>query len=190
MNRSEKIYNAIKNKQTSLTIVFENISDPHNVSAVLRTCESVGLYEVYVIDNLQGDQKFNPGWRSSASAFKWLKIHYFKDITSCMEIVKRKFENIYATHLGEASSNVFNVNYTQSTAVILGNEIDGISSEMLKYCNGNIFIPQMGMIQSLNISVASAVILYEACRQRLLFDKYNGNDIDENTVQKLLSEWK
>jgi len=188
--RKDRIIQAIRNKQTTLTVVFENISDPHNVSAVLRTCESVGLYEVFVIDDLKGEQKFNPGWRSSASAFKWLQIHYFTDIKTCMEAVSKKYNFIFATHLSEASSSVFDIDFTLPTAIVMGNEIDGISSEMLNYCNGNIYIPQMGMIQSLNISVATAVILYEACRQRINQQQYNGNDIDLPTYEKLLSNWK
>lgn len=189
MQRQHKLQKAIEQKQTTLTIVFENISDPHNVSAVLRTAESVGLYEVYVIDNLQGKQKFNPGWRSSAGAFKWLKINYYQQCTDCMQAVRKRYEKILATHLQHSAQSLYKIDFTQSVAVVVGNEIDGVSNELLQHCDGNIFIPQIGLIQSLNVSVASSVILYEALRQRISANMI-GNNIDDITKQVLLQQWK
>lgn len=152
-------------RQCDLTVVLENIEDPHNMFAVLRTCDAVGISEIYTIKTkIVRRRKF--GKKSSSGAIKWVRIHHFESLEECMEAVKSKYEKIYASLLGEHSTDMHQLDFCQSCALVFGNEKEGITEEMLKYCNGTFLIPQVGMIQSLNISVACAVTLYEAFRQR------------------------
>lgn len=163
--RKERITNVLNRRQHDLTVVLENVHDPHNISAVMRTCDAVGVQELYVLNTrLSRHDKF--GKKSSASAAGWLTIHQFDDLEVCVEALKKRYKKLYATHLGVQSSSLYELDLTEPVALIFGNEHSGVSDELLAKCDGNFIIPQVGMIRSLNISVACAVTLYEAFRQR------------------------
>ncbi len=171
--REAKIQRVLNHRQPDLALVMENVADPHNISAVMRTCDAVGLQEIYVLNNvISRHEKF--GKKSSASAAGWLTIHEFENTEECMTAVKKKYGKIFATHLGVESHSLYDLNFTESIALVFGNEHAGVTEECLSYCDGNFIIPQVGMVQSLNISVACAVTLYEAFRQRQVAGFYNG----------------
>lgn len=178
--RLAKIQRVVANRQ-QMTVVLENVHDKHNIGAVMRTCDSVGIQELYVVytDGRLDEEHFEAGKTSASSARKWLITHFFSDLESCMEAVKKKYDKIYATHLGHESKSIYRMDFTESIAFVFGNEKDGITEEMMQHVDQNIIIPQVGMIESLNISVACAISLYEAKRQRIEADLY-GHDFDEN----------
>jgi tRNA (guanosine-2'-O-)-methyltransferase len=187
--RKAKINRVLNNRQPDLTVILENVHDPHNISAVMRTCDAVGIQEIYVLNNCIGQhQKF--GKKSSASAAGWLTTHQYEDTDACMEAVKKRYDKIYGTHLGEAAKPLYQLDLTERVALVFGNEHDGITEETLAHCNGNFIIPQMGMIQSLNISVACAVSLYEAYRQRELKGMYNESRMPDAERTALLEKWE
>lgn len=188
-NRKLKIEQLLKHRQPNLTVVLENIDDPFNVSAILRTCDSVGVHNVYII-NYGNKKDYAFRHKPSVGVGKWLTIHQFNEIDECMKIVKEKFENIWATHLNSKSESLFKKDFTQSCAIVFGNEHDGISDEMLKHCNGNLVIPQFGMVQSLNVSVACAVTLHEAMRQKLDAEHYDEQQISKQTYQQLMDHYE
>jgi tRNA (guanosine-2'-O-)-methyltransferase len=165
--REQKIQQVLSNRQHDLTVIFENIDDPHNISACLRSCDAVGIAEVYILSTRDKKQS-KLGKKSSASASKWLTIHHHFTVEDCFNEVKKKYSRIYSTLLAPSSVNLYDMNFRQSIALVFGNEHEGVSSEAAAHCDGNLIIPQVGMIQSLNISVACAVTLYEAFRQRRL----------------------
>jgi tRNA (guanosine-2'-O-)-methyltransferase len=187
--RAEKIKRVLSLRQPDLTVVMENIHDPHNISAVMRTCEAVGVQEIFVLNNtIKMHKKF--GSRSSASAVGWLTIHQFEDTAECMQAIKQKYGKIFATHLGVQSSSLYSINLAESVALVFGNEKLGVTDDCLSYCDGNFIIPQAGMVQSLNISVACAVSLYEAYRQREVAGFYNGKcRLPETQRAALAKEW-
>jgi tRNA (guanosine-2'-O-)-methyltransferase len=187
--REERILSVLNRRQPDLTIVMENVHDPHNISAVMRTCDSVGIQEIYVLNSrLTLHTAF--GKKSSSGAAKWLTVHQFQDTKECMTAIKKKYDKIYATHLGVESHSLYDLDLVQSVALVFGNEKEGVSDECLQYCDGNFIIPQMGMSQSLNISVACAVSLYEACRQRTVAGYYNGESrMPQQEHDKLLEHW-
>jgi len=187
--RRERITKALQNRQPDLTVVMENIFDPHNIAAVMRTCDSVGIQEIYVLNNMiQRHAKF--GKKSSASAAGWLTIHQYDDTEACMAAVKQKYSNIYATHLGKQAVSLYELNRAQPVALVFGNEHAGVTEACLKHCNGNFIIPQVGMVKSLNISVACAVSLYEAYRQREQKGFYNGKlRLPKEQANKLMDKW-
>jgi tRNA (guanosine-2'-O-)-methyltransferase len=171
--RKAKITRVLNHRQPDLTVVLENVHDPHNIAAVMRTCDAVGVQEIYVLNTqISRHEKF--GKKSSASAAGWLTIKQFTDASTCFSELKTKYDKIFATHLGETSTSLYDINLTERVALVFGNEHSGVSEETLSYCTGNFIIPQVGMIQSLNISVACAVSLYEAFRQRQVSGFYNG----------------
>ena len=169
---SEKRLNRFKEvasrRQTDLTVILENVHDLHNIGAVLRSCDAVGIDEIFIIDTdprLLG-RKLSDNKSSSTGINKWIKIHEFNSILSCITAVSEKYERIIGTALGEKSKSIHDFDYTSSTAFIFGNEKEGITPELQKHIDYNMIIPQFGFAQSLNISVACAVTLYEVLSQR------------------------
>ena len=166
-NRQAKFKSTISKRQTDLTIVLENVHDPHNIGAVMRSCDAVGINEIYVINTTQMTQQQVLRFGKSASgAIRWVTLHYFESVEECFKIVKQKHKRILATHLGEKSKDLYSLELTEPVALLFGNEHAGLSKEALELCDGNFTIPQFGMVQSLNISVACAVTLFEVLRQR------------------------
>lgn len=163
--RKARITHALCHRQPDLTVVMENVHDPHNIAAVMRTCDSVGIQDLYILNtSIPMHKKF--GKKSSASAAGWLTIHRFDNTEACMTEVKKKYKNVYATHLDKTAVSLYELKLAEPVALVFGNEHAGITEECLSYCTGNFIIPQVGMVKSLNISVACAVTLYEAYRQR------------------------
>lgn len=186
--RVEKFLNVIQKKQKTLTVIMENVDDPHNISAVLRSCDAVGIIEVYIV-RYDTDVK-RMGKKSSASASKWLNIHQFDNLEDCVKAVRQKYDKILTTHLSAEAVSIHKVDFTESVALVFGNEREGVSQEALDLADGNFIIPQYGLIQSLNISVACAVTLYEVLRQRTLANMYEVPQLSETEQQALLEDWK
>jgi tRNA (guanosine-2'-O-)-methyltransferase len=191
-SREQKIHQLVQNRQFDLTVILENVDDPHNVGAVLRSCDSVGIREVFVLYTRPGLQnhKLELGKRSSAGSRKWIDVYLYRDVEACMEHVRRNYAQVYATHLAHDAKSLYELNLAQSAALLFGNEADGLSELALSHADGNFIIPQMGMAQSLNVSVACAVSLYEAFRQRNNLDWYGaGNPASSEQQSNLLEDY-
>ncbi len=154
-------------RQPNLTVVLENVHDSHNIGAVMRTCDSVGIQTVYLL-NTQNIPLKNIvlGKRTSSGSRKWLDVHLFQDRAACFTALRQKYDKIYSTHMAADAVSLYELDLTESVALVFGNERDGITKETLALCDGNFLIPQYGFVQSLNISVSCAISLYEALRQR------------------------
>ncbi len=189
-NRAAK-YKQVISKRQDLTIILENVQDPHNIGAVVRSCDAVGISELFIIHTLDcyNVQHKKVGKNSSSGARKWIKMHYFDDLQSCFNEVKAKYKKVYGTHLSSESVSLFNLDLTESVALMFGNEQLGISPEALQMLDGNFLIPQYGMVQSLNISVACAVSLFEASRQRAEKNMYDHSFDDKNSSHTEMFEW-
>jgi len=187
--RRQKLTAVLEKRQPDLTVVLENVFDPHNISAVMRTCDAVGIQEVYILTTkIPRHKKW--GARSSSSAAKWLTVHQFDNAEECFALLRKKYRKILTTHLSSDAVNLYDVNMTEPIALVFGNEHSGVSDEIRALADGNFIIPQAGIIQSLNISVACAVTLYEACRQKTLAGHYNRDNMDHAMKQELLNEWE
>jgi tRNA (guanosine-2'-O-)-methyltransferase len=163
--RSERLTSVLNKRQPDLTVVLENVFDPHNISAVMRTCDAVGIQDIYILNNkIPPHRKW--GEKSSSSAAKWLTIHQFTDAHECFAALRRQYKKIYTTHLSTDAVSLHELNLIDSVALVFGTEHSGISEEIIAMADGNFIIPQVGIIKSLNISVARAVCLYEAFRQK------------------------
>ena len=186
--RIEKLLRVLQQRQPNLTVVMENVDDPHNISAVMRTCESVGIQDIYVLTTkIHPHKKFGP--RSSSSAAKWLTIHEYVDAKECIDALRKHYKKILTTHLSTDAISLFEIDFTESIALVFGNEHDGVSEEIRSFADGNFIIPQMGIIQSLNISVACAITIYEALRQKMLAGHYQQNTMPVGRIEGLLKEW-
>jgi tRNA (guanosine-2'-O-)-methyltransferase len=186
--RKNRIESVLLKRQGNLTVVMENVHDPHNISAVMRTCDAVGIQEIYVLNTVIPRHDYF-GVKSSSSAAKWLTVHHFSNTELCFSALRNKFDLIYTTHLGVDSVELYDIDFTQSIALVFGNEHDGVSEEAQKLSDGNFMIPQMGMIKSLNISVACAVTIYEALRQKKNAGHYDTANVSYPEANTLRSLW-
>jgi len=186
--RQERLLAVLKKRQINLTVVLENVFDPHNISAVMRSCDAVGIQEIYVLNTrIPPHKKWGP--RSSSSADKWLSIHQFTNIVDCFAALRSKYDIILTTHLGSDALPLYEIDFTRSMALIFGNEHDGVSNEIREKADGNFVIPQVGMIRSLNISVACAVTLYEAFRQKHRAGHYDQQQLPPDVFDILSASW-
>jgi tRNA (guanosine-2'-O-)-methyltransferase len=186
--RQKKIESVLAKRQNNLTVVLENVFDPHNISAVMRSCDAVGIMEIYVL-NTKIPRHTKWGERSSSSAHKWLTVHQHSNISECLQELKKKYEKILTTHLSSDAVSLYEADLTEKVALVFGNEHDGVSEELRTLCDGNFIIPQVGMIRSLNISVACAVTLYEAFRQKQKAGHYQKQKLTDKEYTSLSNEW-
>lgn len=185
-DRSEKIYACVSRRQPSLSIVLENVHDPHNVSAVLRSCDAVGVMDVHLVYH-SGQSFPELGEKSSASARKWVLTHKHSSIDECYDYLRKEGKKILTTGMSNEARSLYAIDFTEPIAIVFGNEHAGVSEEAILKANGNMLIPQVGMIQSLNISVACAVTLYEAFRQRSLNGMYDSIQMDDIMLKDYLN---
>lgn len=191
-SREQKLRTVIHQSQPDLTVILENIFDPLNISAVLRSCDAVGVREVFVVytKNYLDKRGLVLGKRTSGGTFKWIDVYHFEDLAECFRRVRERYGRILATHLGERSSSLYALDLTQPTALLFGNEDDGLSAEALALADGNFAIPQAGFAESLNISVACAVTLFEARRQRTAEGFYGEKSkLDPAQQEQLFVRW-
>ena len=185
INRLETVLNK---RQPDLTVVLENVFDPHNISAVMRTCDAVGIQDIYILNHkIPPHRKW--GAKSSSSAAKWLSIHQFTDAVDCFAELRKHYKKIYTTHLSSDAVSLHQLNLTEPVALVFGNEHSGVSDEIIAMADGNFIIPQVGIIKSLNISVACAVTLYEAFRQKNNAGHYAEPKLEGEKLINLRNEW-
>lgn len=192
-SREEKIRSVIRQSQPDLTVILENIFDPLNISAVLRSCDAVGIREVFVVYTKKYLDKrgLRLGKRTSGGAFKWIDVYLFEDLEECFRRVRSRYSRILSTRLVEGSSSLYALDLVQPTALLFGNEDEGVSEAAHALADGNFLIPQAGFTESLNISVAVAVTLFEARRQRELAGFYSEQPrLDEHQQAQLFKRWK
>ena len=185
--RLNRLMQVLRHRQPDMTVVMENIHDPHNVSAVLRSCDAAGVMELQLIYT---DTDFpDIGKKSSASAKKWVELRQFKNVKDCYKKLHEEGFTIYATHLEEKATSLFEIDLTKKVAIVVGNEHKGVSPEAARSADGILQIPMFGMIQSLNVSVATAIILFEAVRQRIVSGQYDDSKYSAAELADLLRIW-
>lgn len=186
--RRERLLTALRQRQAGLTVVMENVEDPHNIAAVMRTADSVGIQDIFICNTRIARHK-NWGFKSSSSARKWVTVHQYADLDECVAELRKRYEKIYTTHLSSDARSMYDLDFTSRMALVFGSERDGVSEGMRAHADGNFVIPQMGMIRSLNISVACAVTLYEGLRQRTAAGMYNQQSLPQAQFDGLLEQW-
>jgi tRNA (guanosine-2'-O-)-methyltransferase len=185
--RMEKFRRVLAQRQPDLTVVMENIHDPHNVSAVLRSCDAVGVLSVNLLYTVEAFPRI--GRKSSSSASKWIERRKFTSVDECYGTLRAEGYRIHATRLTNHASSLYDLDLTRPVALVFGNEHRGVSEEAGEKADGNFHVPMMGMIQSLNVSVAAAVSLYEALRQRVGLGRYGTASLSAEVLERTFDEW-
>jgi tRNA (guanosine-2'-O-)-methyltransferase len=186
--RLARLETVLRRRQPDLTVIMENIHDPHNVSAMLRSCDAAGVLEAQLLYNIDAFPKI--GKKSSASAGKWVERRKFKSVDECYTQLHFEGFLIFATRLDERAQSPYDLDLTRKVAFVFGNEHRGVSDEAAVRADGIIQIPMLGMIQSLNVSVACAIVLFETLRQRLKKGDYASTKFPSDELERLLEKWK
>lgn len=174
-------------RQPDLTVCLEQVHKPHNVSAIIRTADAVGVHQVHAV---WPTTRMRTLVSSAAGSNSWVSVKTHPTIGDAVGHLKAQGMQILATNLSARAVDFRELDYTRPTCVLLGQEKTGITEEALALADQDIVIPMIGMVQSLNVSVASALILYEAQRQRQNAGLYRRDNsmLDEEEQQRLLFE--
>ncbi|EPR1091761.1 MULTISPECIES: tRNA (guanosine(18)-2'-O)-methyltransferase TrmH [Serratia] len=185
--RYARICEMLATRQPDLTVCLEQVHKPHNVSAIIRTADAVGVHQVHAV---WPTTRMRTLVSSAAGSNSWVSVKTHRSIGDAVGHLKARGMQILATNLSARAVDFREVDYTRPTCVLLGQEKTGITEEALALADQDIVIPMIGMVQSLNVSVASALILYEAQRQRQNAGLYRRDNsmLDEEEQQRLLFE--
>jgi tRNA (guanosine-2'-O-)-methyltransferase len=186
--RFERLRTVLDRRMADLTVLVEQVEKPHNLSAILRTCDAVGVLEAHAVCRHGRPPTFNSTAQGSQ---KWVPLHGHASITAAMTTLKEQGFRLVGTHLGVEAIDYGAADYTGPTAFVLGAEKWGLSVEAAALVDQPVFIPMRGMVQSLNVSVAAATLLFEASRQRRAAGRLpeRGEGVPAERHRALLFEW-
>jgi len=183
--RLEKMKKVLNTRQYNLRVFMDYVYSTHNLSAIVRTCDAVNVGKLYY----RHQKKVKLNNEITMGAHKWIFYEYVEDIDKFYKEIKKEGYQVIVTLLDKDSIDFREVDYTKPTLIVLGNEVDGVSEDTLKYADKKVIIPMYGMSESLNVSVANGVILYEAQRQRMLKGMYNKPSLPKELIEKTLKKW-
>lgn len=183
--RFERINNMLANRQPDLTVCLEMVHKSHNLAAIVRTADAVGVNQIHTI---WPAKSMRLSAHTATGSQKWVDVNIHQNITDAVSQLKKGGMQIVVTNLSSSAKDYREIDYTKPTAILMGQEKYGISKEAIEAADHQVIVPMSGMAQSLNVSVATAVILYEAQRQRLEANMYGTCKIDDATCQKVLFE--
>lgn len=186
LRRRERVATVLARRQPDLTVVAESVHKPHNLSAVLRSCDAVGIGTIHAIQPTGGVPTYTA---TSASAERWVDVVVHGTVAAAVAHLRRDGMTIYAAHLSATAVDYRTVDYVKPCAVVIGNEREGVSSGAADLADEHIVIPMLGMVQSLNVSVATAVILFEAQRQRLAAGMYDEPRLAQEELDAVAERW-
>ena len=186
-NRLRTIEQVVHNRQLDLTLVLENIHNPHNVGAIFRTADAVGIDELHLLYTAEKLPWLHP--KVTASGAKWVKLRSYTDPRILVDALHQRGFTLYSTQLSQNALSIHEVDWTKPSAIVLGNENRGVSQHLAEMADHNIMIPMFGMVQCLNVSVATAIILFEACRQRLAAGKYPNGELGAAWIDGTIESW-
>jgi tRNA (guanosine-2'-O-)-methyltransferase len=182
--RYQKIRSVLSLRQPDLTVCMEEVHKPHNVSAVIRSCDAVGVHKIHAV--WEKNESLRKG--TSMGSQIWVKTQHHQTIEDAAAHLKAQNMQVLVTHLDEHAIDFREVDYTKPTAIILGQEKSGATPQAIASADQAVVIPMVGMVQSLNVSVAAAILMYEAQRQREAAGMYKVQNLDESECQKVLFE--
>ena len=185
--RIEKVERVLAHRQADLRVVLEGVTIAHNASAVIRTCDAAGVLHLDLVAPNPELLRFNEAITTRAD--KWLEIGVHAAPASCLEPLKKAGYEIVATHLQRDAVPYTDVDFARPVAVVFGSEAEGISDDCLAFADRVVRIPMLGMVQSLNLSVSVAVILYEALRQRAAKGYGEASRLPEAEFERLRKQW-
>ncbi len=185
-NRLARINELLNNRQPDLTVLMDQVHKPHNLAAVVRTADAVGIGEVHAV-RAEGTLHRCSG--TAMGSDRWVTTHRYESFSDGFQVVKQQGMQVLAAHFSDQAVDFRSIDYTKPTCILLGAEKEGVSQQAADAADHHVLIPMLGMVQSLNVSVATAIILYEAQRQREAAGMYGTRKIPDELYEKLKFEW-
>ncbi len=187
--RQDRMDIVLKNKQPNLELFLDNIHDSHNLSAIIRSCDAVGVLSLYYSN--PNNHNFKIHKTITQGAHRWVDNHKINNDEKIdfLKLKQKEGFQIIAMHLDNSSISYRDVDYTQPTIIIAGNEKEGVTDEVLAIADKTIIIPMKGMVQSLNVSVATSLILYEAQEQLEGAGRYTDEQLTKDERKEIKERW-
>ncbi|AWL13348.1 tRNA (guanosine(18)-2'-O)-methyltransferase [Saliniradius amylolyticus] len=182
--RYQRMREMLAKRQPDLTICLEEVHKTHNLSAMIRNCDAVGVHYAHVV--WPRNERIRRG--TSVGAQNWVRVQGHERIDDAVNAMRAQDMQVLVTHLSDEACDFREIDYTRPTGIIFGQEKYGATEQAIALADQEIVIPMLGMVQSLNVSVASALILYEAQRQREKAGLYDHPRLDETECQRILFE--
>ena len=185
--RRRRLIDAVLDRrQPDLTVLAERLHKPRNLSAIVRTCDAVGIGEVHAVP---GETGLSVHWNTSQGAEKWVRVRPHESLEAACGHLRRRGLQLVAAHPSDGAEDYREFDYTVPTALVVGTELFGVSAEALALADRQVMVPMQGMTRSLNVSVACAIVLYEAMRQRDAAGLYGECRMDPAERARLRFEW-
>lgn len=184
--RFERIRSVLARRQPDLTVVLENVHKPHNFAAVVRSADAVGVWEVHAIVPEGGLPLHH---LTSGGSRRWVNVRVHEDLESSLGALEKTGPQLLAAHPSDDAVDFRKIDFTRPTAILFGQEKDGLTDTALAAADRHVVIPMEGMVASLNVSVAAALILFEAQRQRSAAGLYESSRLDPELFERTLFEW-
>ncbi|HSG09844.1 MAG TPA: tRNA (guanosine(18)-2'-O)-methyltransferase TrmH [Longimicrobiales bacterium] len=184
--RFHRLREVLSRRQHDLTVLMEKVNKSHNFSAILRNCDAVGVLEAHVVPPVHGLDLHHT---SSAGTRKWIRVRRYAEVGEAVETLRGRGFQVLAAHPSEGAKDFREIDYTGPTAFMMGAELYGVSEEGLALADQHVVIPMLGMVHSLNVSVAAALLLYEAQRQRSAAGRYAPRALDGEEDRSTLFRW-
>ncbi len=184
--RFDRLQQVVQGRTRQLTVAMEMVDKGHNQSAIMRTCDAYGVQEVHIVE--REGIKFRPSRMVTQGVHKWLDIHRHASTPEAIAHLRAKGYMVWASSLQPGATLLPDLDLTGRIALLFGNEIEGLEEESLALCDGAFVIPMVGFSQSLNVSVAAAITLFEAYRQRLQRFGQMG-DLSESEREELMESY-
>ena len=184
--RYQKIKQVLNRRQPDLTVLMENVHKPHNLAAIIRSCDAVGVLDVHAVspfENIRMRQK------AASGSSKWVQLNLHPSLNAVATELKQQGHQLLAIHVDQTAVDYRQIDYTRPTALLMGEELGGLTTQALGLADKAVMIPMLGMVESLNVSVATALILYQAMSQRQTAGLYEECRIKDDRYQSLVFEW-
>jgi tRNA (guanosine-2'-O-)-methyltransferase len=184
--RFHRLRQVLDRRQPDLTVVMENVHKPHNFSAIVRSADAVGVFTAHAVTS---DGSLPVADAVAQGTKRWMRVRTHASLYECFDTLREAGMQVLAAHLDTGAVDFRDADYTRPTAILLGQEKDGVTPEAAARADRWVAIPMHGMVASLNVSVAAALLLYEAERQRTAAGLYAARRLDEETYRRTLFEW-
>ena len=184
--RFRRLRRTLARRQPDLTVLMDHVHKSHNFSAILRNCDAVGVLDAHVVTP---DDNLDLHHGTSAGTKKWIRVMHHGSVHAAVDTLHADGFTIVAAHPATDSRDFRDVDFTRPTAFLMGAELHGVSAEGLEAADLHVEIPMRGMAHSLNVSVATALLLFEAARQREAAGMYDESRLDPDDFERRLFEW-
>ena len=186
-HRHARIVETLNRRQPDLGVLMENVHKTRNLGAVVRTCDAVGIGTVHAV--APADESLNLGHKTAGGTKKWVEVVRHADVAGAYDALRLRGWRILAADIGGDTHDFRAVDYVAPVMIVIGSELDGLSPQASAAADVRVHVPIMGMVDSLNVSVALGVILYEAARQREAAGWYAKRRIPDDEYERLRFEW-